>query len=99
MNSVPSIASSGMGVALLRIEAAANNVANAQTPGFRRQLVAQQARAGGGVDASVVESTLPGENLAEDIVQQMAASISFKANLRMFQTEQRTLGTLLDVSG
>ncbi|HEY2929110.1 flagellar basal body protein [Piscinibacter sp.] len=99
MNSVSSIASAGMGVALQRIEAAANNIANAQTPGFRRQLVAQQARAGGGVDASIAEATLPGANLAEDIVQQMAASIVFKANLRMFQTEQRTLGSLLDVSG
>jgi len=87
-----------MSVALQRTEAAANNVANAQTPGFRRQLVAQQARPGGGVDASVAEATLPGANLAEDIVQQMAASVCFKANLRMFQAEQRTLGSLLDVS-
>jgi flagellar basal body rod protein FlgG len=97
MNSVSSIASSAMGVALQRIEAAANNVANAQTPGFRRQLVAPQARADGGVDASVVEATRPGANLAEDIVEQMVASLAFKANLRMFQTEQRTLGSLLDV--
>ena len=96
MNSITSIARSGMGAALLRLDAAANNIANGQTPAYRRQLVQQEAQAGGGVATWIGRAAEPGENLAEDMVEQKLASYSFKANLRVIQTQDEMLGSLLD---
>ena len=96
MNSISSIALSGMNAAQFRLGAAANNIANAQTPGFRRQLVAAEALPGGGVTSSLQRADSAGENFAEDIVQTMVAAYIFKANLRTLQTETSLIGSLLD---
>jgi len=97
MNSISSIAQSGMSAAMLRLTSSAHNVANDMTPGFRRQLVTQEAQAGGGVVAHVAQADVAGVNLAEDLVQQMAAAYSFKANLLTIQTDYQMLGSLLDM--
>jgi flagellar hook protein FlgE len=97
MNSISSIALSGLNAAMLRLDAAGNNIANSQTPGYRRQSVVQTEDAGGGVSTSVERTVEPGENLAQDIVDQMSASYSFKANLRVVKTQDEMLGALLDV--
>lgn len=53
-SSVSSIASSGLRAAQLRMDVSANNVANANTPGFKPQSVQQEAAPGqGGVSARV----------------------------------------------
>jgi len=98
MNSLSSISLSGMNAAQLHLGAAAHNIANAQTPEFRRSTVTSEAQAGGGVTASVGRSSEIGENLAEDIVQTMVAAYSFKANLKVLQTQYSLLGSLLDLS-
>jgi len=97
MNSLSSVAQSGIGAAMLRLSAAANNIANLQTPGYRRELVQQEALTGGGVTSSIGQSAEPGDDLPEDIVQQRVASYSFKANLRVIQTQDDMLGSLLDL--
>jgi flagellar hook protein FlgE len=97
MNALPAIALSGMSAAMLRLDSAAHNIANAQTPGLRRQQVAQQALPGGGVQATSEQSSVPGANLIEDIVGQKAAAIAFKANVQVFRTGDAVLGTLLDI--
>ena len=51
MNPVAAIARSGMNAAELSLRTAANNVANAMTPGFERQRVVAREAAGGGVQA------------------------------------------------
>ena len=96
MNSISSIAMSGLNAAQFRLDAAANNIANAQTPGFRRQQTVAEALPEGGVTSSVRQADGAGENLADDIVQTMVAAYSFKANLRVLQTESGLLGSLLD---
>jgi flagellar hook-associated protein FlgK len=96
MNSTTSIARSGMEAALLHLGAAANNIANARTPDYRRQFVQQESLAAGGVTTSMGRAAEPGENLAEDLVEQKLASYSFKANLRVIQTQDEMLGTVLD---
>jgi flagellar basal body rod protein FlgC len=53
MNPVAAIARSGMNAAELSLRTAANNVANAMTPGFERQRVVAREAAGGGVQAQV----------------------------------------------
>ena len=97
MNSISSIAQSGMSAAMLRLSSSAHNVANDMTPGFRRQWVTQEAQAGGGVVSHVAQADVAGVNLAEDLVQQMAAAYSFKANLLTIQTDYQMLGSLLDM--
>ncbi|HEX6707485.1 MAG TPA: flagellar basal body protein [Albitalea sp.] len=98
MNSLTSISQSGLAAAVMRLDAAGNNIANAQTPGYRRQFVLQEEQAGGGVAVSAGRADAAGENLAEDLVQQMVASYSFKANLGVIRTHEAMLGTLLDAT-
>jgi len=98
MNSITSIALSGLQAAQLRVGSAGHNIANTLTPGFRRQLVAQQAVEGGGVVATVERSPLSGDALAEDLVALKLGEHLFKANLQVLRTHDRVLGTLLDVT-
>ena len=97
MNSIASIALSGMNAASLGLASAAHSVANLQTPGFRRQLTVQEALPEGGVVVDIAHADIGGDALAEDIVQQMTASYTFKANLLTLQTHDRMLGSLLDL--
>jgi len=86
-----------MAAAVSRVDAAANNIANQQTPAYRRQQVRQSEAPGGGVETTTVRASADGgDSLATDLVDQKAASYDFKANLRVLQTEQDMLGTLLD---
>lgn len=68
MSPISSTALSGLNAASLQLQSSAHNIANTQTPGFRRQLVQQSAEPSGGVRASIETSAVPGEALAEDIV-------------------------------
>lgn len=97
MNSTFSTALSGLSAAMLRLDAAGSNITNSQTPGYRPQSVSQTEPAEGGVSASVERVVEPDNNLAQDIVDQMSASYSFKANLRVVKTQDEMLGTLLDL--
>jgi flagellar hook protein FlgE len=97
MNSISAIAQSGMSAAMQRLGSSAHNIANGLTPDFRRQIVLQESQAGGGVVVSIGRAAQPGENLASDIVEQMVASYSFKANLGVIRTQDEMLGSLLDL--
>lgn len=97
MTALTSIASSGLQASQLRLGVAAHNVANLQTPQFQRQGVTQQASPGGGVTASVNSTGQTGTRLEEDVVAQMSATYSFKANLQTLRTADQMMGTLLDV--
>lgn len=109
MSSLTSIAQSGLQAAQVRMGAAAHNVANAQTPDFRRQTVTAQATAnasgvggaatggGQGVAVRTGQATQPGANLVQDVVDQLAARQAFVANLGVLKTSSDTLGSLLSV--
>jgi hypothetical protein len=96
MNSIAAIASSGLGAAWLGADVAANNIANAMTPGYRREQLLQQADPAGGVSASVTRLPQPGDDLVADLVGQQMAAYSFKANVRVLQTADSMMGSLLD---
>ena len=96
MTALNSIASSGLQAAQLRLGTSAHNIANQQTAPFQRQSVAQQAQPGGGTVASVQTARSNGPNLEADVVEQMSATYSFKANLQTLRTADQMLGTLLD---
>lgn len=99
--SATAIGLSGLRAAQTRLDTTAHNVANAQTPGFRRHTVQQTAVPdAGGVQTQVVreDTEQAGDlgHLAEDLVEQRSALYSFAANLKTIQTEDRMLGSLLD---
>jgi flagellar hook protein FlgE len=96
MNSISAIALSGLNAASLGMDAAAHNIANAQTRSFRREGTVQEAVAGGGVCASLTQADQPGGLREQDVVDLMAHSYEFKANLLTLRTAGDTLGTLLD---
>lgn len=98
MNSISSIAQSGLAAAMRRLDAAANNIANLQTAGYHRQSVLQQSQPGGGVTTAVRQAAAPGENLAEDLVEQLTASYVFKANMQTIRAHDAMIGTLLDTT-
>jgi flagellar hook protein FlgE len=99
MASLSSIGSSGLQAAQLRLDASANNVANMNTPGYRRQAVAQQAVAdSAGVRATVQrQQQADGVALEKEAVEQMSATYAFKANLQTIKTQDEMMGSLLDV--
>ncbi len=99
MASLSSIGSSGLQAAQLRLDASANNVANMNTPGYRRQAVAQQAVAdSAGVRATVQrQQEADGVALEKEAVEQMSATYAFKANLQTIKTQDEMMGALLDV--
>lgn len=93
MASLSSIGNSGLQAAQLRLDASAHNVANLNTPGFRRQVVEQTESPGG---AGVQRSPQEGSALEQDAVEQMAATYAFKANVQVLKTNDRMMGALLD---
>jgi flagellar hook-associated protein FlgK len=96
MNAISSIALSGLHAAQTRMSSSAHNVANAVTPGFRRQVVAQQTVPNGGVATTIERAPTQGDALAEDLVALKLAQHLFTANLKVLRTQDQMLGTLLD---
>ena len=96
MNTTSSIALSGMQAAQVALQAAAHNVANLGTAGFRRQEVVQVAQAGGGVTASTRGASNQGPALVTDVVAQIEAKNAYLANFSMFKAANRLKGVWLD---
>jgi flagellar hook protein FlgE len=96
MSSISATALSGMKAAQTLLDASANNIANANTAGYRRQEVVQQAQATGGVAATVTKAGTPGAAMETDVVSQLQAKHQFLANLAVFRTSSKMAGALLD---
>jgi flagellar hook protein FlgE len=96
MSSINSIALSGMNAAQVQLDTAAGNVANAQTPGYRRREVQQSPQADGGVATQVVRSAQTGDAPLTDVVAQLQAKNAFLANLAVFKTNNAMAGALLN---
>ena len=99
MANISSISSSGLQAAQLRLDASANNVANMNTPNYRRQVVAQEeAEGSAGVRASVQrQQEAEAVALEKEAVEQMSATYAFKANLQTIKAQDEMMGSLLDV--
>ena len=99
MASISSIGSSGLQAAQFRLDASANNVANMNTPGYRREVVAQEEVAeSAGVRATVQrEQDAQGVALEQEAVEQMSATYAFKANLQTIKTQDSILQTLVNL--
>lgn len=97
LNAVFNIASSGMNVAVLRQTVAGANIANSEIPGYHRLGVSQAALPGGGVTAKAVRGKTEGSNIVEDVVSQIGALYSFKANMLSLITADRMAGTVINL--
>lgn len=98
MSSALSIAQSGLQAAQLRLNGSAHNIANLNTPGFKRETVQQQAvPPSGGVQARTAQAARPGVALEAETVEQVAAAYAFKANVLVLRTADEIAGALLDV--
>lgn len=98
MTSLSALSLSGMNAAQSALGAAAHNIANMATAGFRREQVTQTAAADGGVTTSRMQSPREGNALEADLVGLLAAKNHFLANLAVFRTNDRMMGALLDTS-
>ncbi len=98
MSSLSAISLSGMNAAQATLDAASHNVANMGTARFRREQVTQSAAADGGVTTSRMRSPQEGNALEADLVGQRTAEHLFLANLAVFRTNDRMLGTLFDAT-
>lgn len=96
MSSLAVTALSGMQAAQTQLNSTAHNVANAQTEGFRRQVVQFQEQPEGGVTARVDKLPQPGADLTADLVQQKMAAYAFEANLKVLKTADTLAGSVLD---
>ena len=96
MSSLAVTALSGLQAAQAQLQTSANNVANSQTEGYRREVVRQQAQADGGVSVRVEKLPEPGSDLAADLVGQKMASYAFQANLKVLKTADTLAGSILD---
>jgi flagellar hook-associated protein FlgK len=95
--STTSIALSGMNAAMLQLDVSAGNIANAQTPNYRKQAVENVAAPDGqGVKSTIVQTRDAQSSIEGDVVSQLAATYYFKANMKVLQTEERMMGSLLD---
>ena len=91
-----SIALSGMNAAQVSLQAAAQNIANLGTNGFRRQQVSPTTEGMGGVIATTARVSDPGNSLGTDVVGQLQAKNAFLANLAVFRTSDQMAGSLLN---
>lgn len=96
MNSTSSIALSGMNAAQSQLGVAAHNIANQSTLGFKRQTVEVATRPQGGVSTQLAQAPQAGNALETDVVGLMQAKHSFAANLAVFKTQDRMMGTMLN---
>ena len=91
------IALSGMRAASQAMRSSAHNLANLQTPEFRRERVAYSTQPDGGVSASAYLAQEPGASMETDLVEQLQARNAFLANLAVFRTSSRVRGSLVDL--
>lgn len=97
MLSVSAISLSGMNAALAGLGAAAHNIANLGTEGFRRQTVEQDAQATGGVATRWDRAAFAGHAPERDLVDVLTARHAFLTNLSVFRTADAMTGSLLDL--
>ena len=99
MSSLASISLSGMTAAQNALGAAANNIANVQTEGYRRQVVQRTPQAAGGVSTAIATAGQAGSSLESDMVGLLQAKNAFLANLAVFKAGDQAMGSLLDIAG
>jgi flagellar hook protein FlgE len=111
MNSLSSVALSGMSFASARVARSAQNVAHVNTDGFQAEREVAREQAGGGVTSVTQPTYAPapsyqrdgaeviGSNtdLISETVEQLGAVQQFKASIALLRTQDEMTRTLLDI--
>lgn len=109
MSDVYAIVLSGMQAAQAQLTVGANNIANANTPGFKSSRVDLAELSGGGVAVSgttldptpgaIGPDGKPGSNvdLAGELVNLSQDKTLYNANALVIKTQDRMMGALLDI--
>lgn len=92
-----STATSGLQTSGLQVDVAAQNIANADTPGYQRRVVQQQAQQGGGVAARSAPGPGDGTDLATETVAELTGSIAYAANARVIDVSAQLSRNLVDL--
>jgi flagellar hook protein FlgE len=96
---------SGLYDATVRLDVAANNIANADTPGFQPAVVSSVEAPGGGVTSSVTmagppppedSTALSGTDLAGELLNLTLVRLAFMANARAVGMASDMPSTVLD---
>jgi len=94
LTSILSTAVSGLGVSARRVQTAANNIVNANTPEFRASsveatsIVSSSGLAGGaGVQAQILVGDQP-TNLVREFTRLIEAETAYKANAKVIHTAE-----------
>ena len=95
MTGALSAAVSGLNASALRFGVAANNIVNANTPGFKAGRVETVSAVAGGVRAVVREGG--GVDIAREFVAQIQAENSYAANALVIRSIDGLLGSLFDI--
>ena len=96
LNDVLNIAASGLAAAQAQLNTTANNIANADTPGYRAQRVDLVDLSAGGVAISGIsqESSV---DLAKESVDLIREKAFYTANAAVVRTADQLMGTLLNM--
>jgi flagellar hook protein FlgE len=85
LSGIMNIAMSGMLASTNRLGATAQNVANMDTPGYRRMNASSSTADGGGVITTVTEGGSSDVDLGTEMLDMMEAETSYKANASVFE--------------
>lgn len=97
MSDVLSIARSGMQSSSVRMRNSAHNVANFATPEFKNHRTEQVSLSSGGSSASTSVDARPQEvSLAREAVEQIRATVQYKASARIMTADEEMRGSLFD---
>jgi flagellar basal-body rod protein FlgC len=96
MSSIDAIALSGMNAALKATEAAGHNLANLETPGFRRQAAVTSTEEGGGVEVHLSTAALAANAPEDDVTALKTDAAAFALDAAVLRTHRRMTGALLD---
>jgi hypothetical protein len=97
VNPIASSARFGLDAARMQLDSSARGIAGAWAGPSRTQAAARQQGAQGHADGAATRAPAAGATLAGNLISQKTALYAFKANLRMLQTQDQMIGTLLDM--
>ncbi|MGR6430859.1 flagellar basal body rod protein FlgC [Rhizobium sp. PAMB 3174] len=103
LSGVMNVAMSGMLASTNRLGATAQNVANMDTPGYRRMNASSSTTEGGGVITTVTESDAAkggssNVDLGTEMLDMMEAETSYKANASVFEAGADMWDVLLTIN-
>lgn len=85
-----------MHAAQAALDSSAHNIANANTPAFRRQVAVQTEQRDGGVSTAIQQAPSEGVTLETEMVAQIQAKNAYLVNLSVFRAANERAGALLD---